>query len=437
MLIHHWPSADAEVWIRVRDCGDSFLSFVYRLRRSPRMHHALEIQEILFNIFGHCHRGIDQASLARTCRAFKEPALDLIWEELPNLCPLAKCLPEMSYWQTSDRMVRWFQMYIILCGTLFILSRHITKWYRFSRPLMQTDWYLLQSYTRRVRRIMNFQQGLTKHSIRILSNPPTTEPLFPNLRDLRCYSGPLHRTQFFFSSLSKSSPNISRLHLHVAQSDVAFDKLVSNCICQWQNLRTVDCPEISLDTDALAHLSHMPALTQLTFKLMVTFPDRISPLLFPNLHILTLHSASMSLMLHLLSRTRLPLVHFTAFSGTCLSSQELFSILAAIQTFNPDPNIIENLSLCQTCFPINFVPLEVPLLRFADLRPCMAFSNLRYLYFDHWWNVNMTDSDLLALASAWPNLVSFMINAIHGWSTLDGSGITPNGLLQLLQTCRS
>ena len=68
------------------------------------MHHALEIQEILLNIFqvfGRCHDdddgSADLASLARTCRAFKEPALDILWEVLDDLTPLARCLPEISY----------------------------------------------------------------------------------------------------------------------------------------------------------------------------------------------------------------------------------------------------------------------------------------------------------------------------------------------------
>ena len=74
------------------------------------MHPALRLEEILLNIFGHCHsrttinrqrpprRGIaDLAVLARTCRTFKEPALDVLWTELVNLSPLARCLPKASH----------------------------------------------------------------------------------------------------------------------------------------------------------------------------------------------------------------------------------------------------------------------------------------------------------------------------------------------------
>lgn len=75
------------------------------------MHHALEIPEILLNIFGHCYqpgkrRGTisDLASLAGTCRVFREPALDVLWEDLDNLSRLARCLPEASLPLSLDKV---------------------------------------------------------------------------------------------------------------------------------------------------------------------------------------------------------------------------------------------------------------------------------------------------------------------------------------------
>ena len=77
------------------------------------MHHALEIQEILSNIFDHFFPVDDRAAatnlaaLARTCRAFKGPALDLLWRSLDDLSPLARCLPEASHELSSQEyMVR-------------------------------------------------------------------------------------------------------------------------------------------------------------------------------------------------------------------------------------------------------------------------------------------------------------------------------------------
>ena len=70
------------------------------------MHRAFYVEEILVDIFAHCYavppnvwpKGRKVLSaLARTCKTFKEPALDILWSELSNLGPLVRCLPEASY----------------------------------------------------------------------------------------------------------------------------------------------------------------------------------------------------------------------------------------------------------------------------------------------------------------------------------------------------
>ncbi|KAF8447203.1 hypothetical protein L210DRAFT_3390514 [Boletus edulis BED1] len=35
----------------------------------------------------------DLPALARTCKAFRDPALDILWAELYSLAPLIRCLP--------------------------------------------------------------------------------------------------------------------------------------------------------------------------------------------------------------------------------------------------------------------------------------------------------------------------------------------------------
>ena len=66
------------------------------------MHHALEIQEILYNIIwsllSTCY-----ASSGRNVRAFEEPALDVLWVELRDSSPW-QCLPEASY-RISEIMI--------------------------------------------------------------------------------------------------------------------------------------------------------------------------------------------------------------------------------------------------------------------------------------------------------------------------------------------
>ena len=90
------------------------------------MHQALQIEEILINIFSFCYvkRRLPRrlarrqlwyansrvAALARTCKTFKEPALDMIWAELDDLTPLVRCLSEAS-WVESEG-VRRYELYI-------------------------------------------------------------------------------------------------------------------------------------------------------------------------------------------------------------------------------------------------------------------------------------------------------------------------------------
>ena len=96
------------------------------------MHHALEIQDILSIIFLHCsppgpksayreeaYSPSDLPILARTCRAFKETALDLLWKDLPDLSPLLRCLPEISHQVSPGISVRIPSIRPVLLMNLF------------------------------------------------------------------------------------------------------------------------------------------------------------------------------------------------------------------------------------------------------------------------------------------------------------------------------
>ncbi|KAF8125164.1 hypothetical protein EV363DRAFT_1176649 [Boletus edulis] len=404
------------------------------------MHRALEIQDILLNIFDCLCCRKQLAYLARTCHAFREPALDILWKELHNLSPLVRCLPKAL----SPNIKHYFQ-------------------YSFSRRLTQIDWDILQSYTRRIRSITDFENfGIDKKSVKILSCPPTTELLFPNVCHMMLrYEGSgstpyLLRLAFpslisldvklgnprllppwfqdSLASLPDSSPNVEHLSFH--DFNFAFGEMVSSWICRWRNLHTVDCPNTSLDMDALTHLSRMPALTQLAFRQIITLPNCTSPLLFSNLSTLELHPTFFSLIPQLLSRLLLPAIkNLDLTIDSCPSRQELSSFFAAVRTSNADYTI-ERLSLRESSSSGGIFDEESPLLSLADLRPCTAFINLHRIHIDIGWDVGLTDNDLLALALSWPNLENLAINEDWGWNTVD-DGITPNGLLQILQTCPS
>lgn len=287
----------------------------------------------------------------------------------------------------------------------------------------------------------------------MLSNPPTTELLFPNLCSLRCpYTpGSWHLLHLPFPSLtslslsvpkphtfhdvlasfSEFSPNIKRISLKGYQFDIAFSKNISGRICHWRNLQTVYCPLIPLDADALLHLSRIPALTKLHFSPSATLPGSRSPLTFSNLHYITLRSESLEQISQFLCHIRLPAItNLNSIPTDCPSRQELSSFLIGVQT-SMAGNTIKRLRLRQPWHAHR----KGLILGFEDLRPYMGFRNLRRIDLQIQWKVHLTESDLLTLTSAWPRLEKFYINSHVGWGTR--SGITPNGLLQLLRTCRS
>ena len=320
---------------------------------------------------------------------------------------------------------------------------------------MQTEWAILRSYTCRIRSITKKNAvRLNRKSQEILANPPTREPLFPNLRHLCCEFADdvmpfLHlpfpsllsldlqlldtsKFRFCLESFSAFSPNLSRLHIH-PRMPRTVKKFDFNCISRWPNLQTLICRQFPLDVDALSHLARMSSLTRLDFELSTTSLnfDTIFPL--TNLRSISLRSKSLALVQRLPFLIRLPIiVDFAIVINETPSKEEFPSFLACVQT----SHTVQGLQLYQSRWaPISSSrDRDGSLLGLEDLRPCMALSNLRRINLNVKWSIGLTDCDLLTLVSAWPHLEKLYINEHWGWNT--PGGITPNGLLQLLQTCR-
>ncbi|KAF8551995.1 hypothetical protein OG21DRAFT_1466340, partial [Imleria badia] len=236
------------------------------------MHHAFHIEEILINIFSFCHtfrirrppRGptrrqrwyanSDLAALARTCRTFKEPALDMIWAELNDLTPLVRCLLEAS-WIESEGV------------------------YSFQKRLEQAEWDIILGYSHRVRALPRLWNslGLAGDCIETLSIPPTSiESIFPNLRVIG-----LHEPSAAVAPLVRYfiNPKITEIWLERTENIGAAIKAfgegcplvtgfyvsqwawhanrISDLICRWPNLCFVKCHEVGLNVDALYHLSRL------------------------------------------------------------------------------------------------------------------------------------------------------------------------------------
>ncbi|KAF8546965.1 hypothetical protein OG21DRAFT_1014701 [Imleria badia] len=258
---------------------------------------------------------------------------------------------------------------------------------------------------------------------------PSLMTLDVNFQDPRLFQNSLEL-------FPKHSPDIRRLFIRVYRYEDRFVKIErsSSYMRRWQNLLSVECPHVALDMYNIIHLSRMPTLTQLNFMLSPTLSAPDSPLIFSNLYELTLHSGLLEQTLCILSQTRLPVItHFTTWVGNYPSRKDLSSCLVSLLTSNPG-HTIESLRLYHFSeFPDNVVRSETLPLGFEDMRPCMGFSNLRHMELVIVCNVDLTDSHILTLPSAWPKLEHLLINEDLGWNTT--GGITPGGLVRLLQTC--
>ncbi|KAG1874450.1 hypothetical protein F4604DRAFT_1582294, partial [Suillus subluteus] len=205
------------------------------------------------------------AVLARTCKKFKEPALDILWGGICGFKPLISCLPEGV--SNRDR------------GKLTL-----------QRPLLAGEWSLIHQFARRVHSFTVNRSELDiidNHVVQALMTAPSPTSLFPNLRRLRWYDDrehffPLLRTLLrssitsiqadfslasptfaqsaLFASLGSLCPSIRELALCIGDSAESSDE-----ICKALS----DLRELShLKTSALGrreflHLASLPSLKSL------------------------------------------------------------------------------------------------------------------------------------------------------------------------------
>ena len=66
------------------------------------MHDCLHINEILVEVMGYLTTTADALNMACTCRTFREPALDKLWDTLEALSLLVQCLPDETLGRTTE-----------------------------------------------------------------------------------------------------------------------------------------------------------------------------------------------------------------------------------------------------------------------------------------------------------------------------------------------
>ncbi|OAX39259.1 hypothetical protein K503DRAFT_856137 [Rhizopogon vinicolor AM-OR11-026] len=258
-----------------------------------RMHRLFLIQELIALICEHVQndninvgaRGKTLASLARTSKNFHDVAINALWSNLNGLAPLLNMLASDLTYTPQASLPGWMHPRTLVLP----------------RPLKKAEWDKLRSRARRVKhlRVTDPSQPVHVSVIRTLSNPPTTSPLFPNLRSIfwnddrpetfsfiRMLSGPrvtsvsinieIHPTGnsidnrwdttelSILTSLPYICPNVTQVSLptNTFVNGVPF---ISEVLCAWSKLKDINCG--ALDATALVHLAEQPTLRKLAFTL--------------------------------------------------------------------------------------------------------------------------------------------------------------------------
>ncbi|KAI9567239.1 hypothetical protein HD554DRAFT_2173575 [Boletus coccyginus] len=416
------------------------------------MHHALYIEEILLNVFSYCYnsrlrqrrRQRHLAALARTCKTFKGPALDMIWAELDDLTPLVRCLPEES-WVESEGV------------------------YSLRKRLEQTDWDIILGYAHRVRAFPQLcgSLGLAGDCIEALSNPPSsTESIFPYLRIVRLREpsvtiAPLIRhlanpklTDILFGDTENLG---AAIHTFGERCPIVTDfwqvsqwahaDTISDLICCWQNLRYVMCYRTSLNVGALSHLSRLHNLLQTSFRVHDAVVDRLHATLSPNstltfsaLYFLYLTSDYLIHIWRLFHHLRIPAVRILSVGLHARpTAPDLMSFFVALQEACTHTSLVNIfLQVLDDNNEPNGIPLEngsLYYITFDHLRPLTIFVNITSIVLTIPCGVDLSEYELLHLASSWPHLATFEVGKDYDWTA--SSTITPGGFLQLLERCRS
>ncbi|EIW78142.1 hypothetical protein CONPUDRAFT_167215 [Coniophora puteana RWD-64-598 SS2] len=422
----------------------------------------------------------DIARLARVCRRFREPALNVLWSFLETPAPLVLCAPEEMRMVDEKRIVRLL------------------------RPPKVSDWNIVRPYARRVKKLGYFDDAgrfcrpppllptVDFAIVRELLRICTDDVFLPNLVSLNCEAlSPQTLTVTEFSKIANfCSADLSRLLLIIppgatpVNATEVLNSLQRSCPVvtvlsisagfrynpfdlqfrgPWlENLRVLTLMSVSLSSETIAELAVAPRLHTLKFSLTDTFnptafrahlglsrsPLRHQPSTFAYLRVLHLRALQIALLTgffdavslpHLLDTTILyhdnsgPSDISPALRGLEKSCQArilrtlAFSCMAPSKRPASSPTILAGSGVLTTAgaqLADTLPDISPPSL---VLHPILSFSTLRVLSISH--PLPIIDDDFIGRLSE--NLGALQTLNISGPKRL-----SPASLVALAQNCR-
>ncbi|EIW74833.1 hypothetical protein CONPUDRAFT_147462 [Coniophora puteana RWD-64-598 SS2] len=452
------------------------------------MHRVLLVAELLDNIFGNLSAEFDRLfggpndgtllALATTCRTFKEPALNALWENLLMIDSLIKCLHKDAWEPSVDQETGWARpagAFVVClhssgCQSLaFMLIAYI--WQEIKRPLTPSDWLIIRKYAPRVRHLYQVSLGAyrsapTKLWVLSLSlAPPDAVPLLPNLKlvewtGMRPDTAPYMRTFltasleslcygvgstipdiYLLSSVGAFCPSIKDASVY-SYRKIGGVEAFSLSVCRWNYLRVLRCEELT--DEALVHIAGLPNLQELNIALYPETPFRamraqLRDTPFPDLTSLHVIAADLNVFAAFVCEFELSLAKVTVFVSERASACS-DGVAGALKAISKSKRALTHVEIAEeddSSIPIpanHTFPLQNTVIDMSTLRPLLGFSKLRVLDFETRCSVVLSDAELIDLARALPLLGVPCLNSMHGWNAAPPA-VTFYGLCSVARLC--
>ncbi|KAK7044476.1 hypothetical protein R3P38DRAFT_2878972 [Favolaschia claudopus] len=414
------------------------------------MHQCLRVVEIVSLICEQIEEG-SLPSFARVCRAFVNPALDVLWSNQNSLGNILRCMPEGIWEEVLDEPeVTWIM----------------------NRPVLPSDWERPLVHARRVRsfnydgRCIEPGYPTSAEFLESLRLCWPWQQLFPNLQTLYFYSRREWTFQYvrlflsprihdLFLARPQTAAHLSLLptlaaecpllrDLEIQYTDRGFDFKgpVSALVTGLHRLESISLP--CLDNVALAHIARLPGLKSLTLEnqpAIGSFPAGTfsNDIIFPALQSLNITGDDVETVIPLLAlMTHARLRDLTIDLPEKVPAKRITALHSAIvRSCTNSHASLEQITYGQFSGGLTTVPTDADIASYlvegAKILSLATFRNLSVVSITTPLGVNLDDTIVADLAQTWPHLSELSLLASSYVN--HRSRITLQGLLPFAQHC--
>ncbi|KAG1869004.1 hypothetical protein DFJ58DRAFT_857325 [Suillus subalutaceus] len=437
------------------------------------MHACLQVPEILRMIFEEVTQVTNSVvrpsyatlyHLAMTCRAFRGPALDLLWAHIPTSDVLVLCLPQDARSQPIRELtLESFDQFECTPSGIAAAFR-----VRLLRPLTDDDWATFRMYARCVRSLtfeeyvvesynMMRDHGLHDSTTLALLGPSASSPPpFPLLRELcwydkrdvllpclqRCISTTLTRLVIhselwpsemvnLVAGLGKTCPKIKEFRCSMPTASACA--MLSDLVTCWDDLEILETGAVN--AQALQHLASLEKLRELKMLVPEGYSLNLEPtstfsVMF-SMDKFSITAASTELLLAFLVPLQISAKSAHLNIDTTSDVFYLDQLLSSL-TEHFNPNVLESLDVevDRPTDPTNHALFELTASAFRNIRGFTQLTNLNLSSM----HVSITDDEVLDLVSAWPKIENLYLDTAWDWGVAHLK-VTFRGLAGILERC--